>query len=465
MKKLFFIFLLIANHTYSQTTELWGMTSHGGYYNQGTVFKINSDGTNFQVIHEFDSINGRIPTGNLILSSNNFLYGYTQAGGIYDWGILFNINPFNYLFAKKFEFNSNSNSGGTPMGSLIEYSSNNKLYGMNWNALFDYNVINDSLTPCFSFGIINGWLPYETAMIEASNHKLYGMTAFGGIYHPVAISGSGVIFSYDPITNFYTKIHDFDSIGGMQPYGSLIQYIDGLLYGVTSGGGAFYQGVIFSIDTLGTFNKLFDFDATTGRPFQGFCHATNDTLYNATASGGAHNYGTIFSYDPISNTYQKLHDFDSINGSGPNGALIQGSDGKLYGMTISGGTYNCGTIFSFALSSNTFTKIHDFDGTHGKHPGNGLLEIQGPTIHQELNSLDKDLNIFPNPSENFIKVKTHAEITNISLLNLLGECVIQKTISSPSTDIQIDMRSLNPSIYLLIARGNNFNATVRVIKK
>ncbi len=40
---------------------------------------------------------------------------------------------------------------------------------------------------------------------------------------------------------------------------------------------------------------------------------------------------------------------------------MQASDGKLYGMTNTGGTDNRGVIFSFDLSTSGFTKLKDFD--------------------------------------------------------------------------------------------------------
>src|SRR5436190_21458106 len=173
MKKIFFAILFFIKPALSQTSELWGLTSAGGLSNKGTAFKINTDATNFQVVHEFDDTNGGIPTGNLILASDNLLYGLAQAGGVYNYGVLFTIDPDNYLFTKKFDFNSNSPLGETPMGSMIE-GSNGKLYGMNWKTLFDYDILNDTLTPHFSFqsNMTDGWLPYETAMIEATNNKL-----------------------------------------------------------------------------------------------------------------------------------------------------------------------------------------------------------------------------------------------------------------------------------------------------
>ena len=47
---------------------------------------------------------------------------------------------------------------------------------------------------------------------------------------------------------------------------------------------------------------------------------------------------------------------------------MQANDGKLYGMTASGGSSGFGVIFSFDPSSSTYTKLKDFDGTNGANP-------------------------------------------------------------------------------------------------
>ncbi|MBC6425046.1 MAG: hypothetical protein GDA51_10040, partial [Ekhidna sp.] len=41
--------------------KLWGMTSVGGVTGVGTIFRMDSDGGNFSVVHNFDGINGTKP--------------------------------------------------------------------------------------------------------------------------------------------------------------------------------------------------------------------------------------------------------------------------------------------------------------------------------------------------------------------------------------------------------------------
>lgn len=73
-------------------TTLFGTTSEGGSNNLGVIFKINTDGTNFSRIYNFDGVsNGAWPMGSLTLS-NSKLFGITNWGGSNYGGILYRIN-------------------------------------------------------------------------------------------------------------------------------------------------------------------------------------------------------------------------------------------------------------------------------------------------------------------------------------------------------------------------------------
>src|SRR5579883_1177605 len=67
-----------------------------------------------------------------------------------------------------------------------------------------------------------------------------------------------------------------------------------------------------------------------------------------------------------------LFAFDGTNGKVPEDALIQGSDGCIYGTAMEGGVYtNWGTIFKIT-PDGTFAVLHSFDYTNGGSPQAGL---------------------------------------------------------------------------------------------
>ena len=73
-------------------STLYGMTRDGGDSNGGVVFKIETDGTGFSLLHEFagGADDGAWPDGSLTLSGST-LYGMTWEGGDNDVGVIFSV--------------------------------------------------------------------------------------------------------------------------------------------------------------------------------------------------------------------------------------------------------------------------------------------------------------------------------------------------------------------------------------
>jgi uncharacterized repeat protein (TIGR03803 family) len=69
-------------------------------------------------------------------------------------------------------------------------------------------------------------------------------------------------------------------------------------------------------------------------------------------------------------TYQTLFNFNDGNGAAPNSALIQATDGNLYGTTLDGGTGTWGTVFK-VTPTGAFTTIYNFCSTDGCADGIG----------------------------------------------------------------------------------------------
>lgn len=197
----------------------------------------------------------------------------------------------------------------------------------------------------------------NTTPIEPVTGLLYGMASLGGDYD------HGVIWEYDIINKAYEIRHSFDSSStGKNPNGSLVLASDGKLYGMTKNGGANNKGVIFQYD-LSTHDvvKLFDFGSVNGEEPKGsLIQGTDGKLYGMTSAGGLNSKGTIFNYDLSTGIFSKLMDFDGANnGSSPEGDLFQASDGIMYAFTRTGGASNYGVMFSFDPVSSTYTKIMD----------------------------------------------------------------------------------------------------------
>jgi uncharacterized repeat protein (TIGR03803 family) len=213
--------------------------------------------------------------------------------------------------------------------------------------------------------------PTNNNFIMGTDGKLYSMTTYGGLY------GYGAIFSFDPATSTNSDIYDFNNITGANPFGSLLSLASGVWYGMTSLGGANNFGVIFSFDpTSSTYTDLYDFSATGGeQPYGSLIQATDGKLYGLTIDGGLSGDGVIFSFDPVSLTYTDIHDFSGADGEQPNGSLMQAADGKLYGFAAYGGANGDGVIFSMDTSTaHNYLDIYDFNGATGLNPFSSLIQ-------------------------------------------------------------------------------------------
>ena len=87
-------------------------------------------------------------------------------------------------------------------------------------------------------------------------------------------------------------------------------------------------------------------------------------------------------------TFTTLHSFNGTDGSQPIAALVQGTDSNFYGTTSLGGTNSgkscgkttCGTVFQIT-SSGTLTTLHSFDGADGFEPQGALVQTANGTFY------------------------------------------------------------------------------------
>ena len=96
-----------------------------------------------------------------------------------------------------------------------------------------------------------------------------------------------------------------------------------------------------------TFTTLFSFDGTDGLYGTALVQATNGDLYGTTEGGGANGQGTVFKIT-ANGTLTTLYNFCAqsgcTDGQYPNG-LVQATNGDFYGTTQYGGANGAGTVF------------------------------------------------------------------------------------------------------------------------
>ena len=312
--------------------NLYGTTDDGGLRASGTAFKITLAGQ-LTLVHYFcartNCADGEVPESALVPATNGDLYGITSSGG----------------------------SGCSYCGTVFQITSRGTLFTLH---NFDGS---DGLNPL--------------GLMQAGNGDFYGITSTGG-------SGSGgTIFRMTP-TGTLTTLYNFEDFN--YPVAGLVEGTGGDFYGTTityAGGG---YGTIFKMTADGAVTTLRNFSGADGSwPVAPLMEASNGNFYGTTAQGGPASSicvttgcGTVFEITP-EGVLTTLHYFAGPDGLSPSGALIQGSDGNLYGTTSSGGPANsscrlgCGTIFQITPEGK-FTTLHTFDGLDGQYPYVALVQ-------------------------------------------------------------------------------------------
>jgi uncharacterized repeat protein (TIGR03803 family) len=244
-----------------------------------------------------------------------------------------------------------------------------------------------------------GWCKERTVISTASRARAVPV---GNPVRTTGLSGCGTVFKLTK-TGTLTVLHSFCggsgcgslTTDGAEPTGRMVFGANGDLYGTTQIGGlynGFYnQGTIFRITTSGAYTVLHVFSGNFGsepdgaNPAAGLTLASNGDFYGTTTAGGASGDGSVFKMT-ASGTVTLQHSFTgSSDGSMPIGALVQASDGNLYGTCYSGGANGTGTVFRIT-TKGVFTKIYDFaaealPGNIGYLPRAGLIQASDGNLY------------------------------------------------------------------------------------
>lgn len=142
----------------------------------------------------------------------------------------------------------------------------------------------------------------------------------------------------------------------------------------------FWASVVMSAQAQ-TFSTLFDFNQTDGAsPVGALVQGIDGNLYGVTSKGGSPHScqgvsgcGTIFK-TTTEGAVSAVHVFDLSDGAHPAAAPIQGTDGNFYGTTSSGGLHVVdGTLYSLT-PDGTLTTIHNFSIPGGANPSGALVQ-------------------------------------------------------------------------------------------
>jgi uncharacterized repeat protein (TIGR03803 family) len=332
---------------------LYGTAVGGGSSGNGTVFQMDTNGV-VTLVYGFPNgaggnnpPNGANPYAALVQGTNGLLYGTAQSGGANNDGTVFRMTT-NGTGVEAWSLNSAS-SGSWPYAGVVQ-GQNGDFYGTaNFGGANGYGTVfkltpGGVLTGIRSFNNTDGAYPNPTLM-QGGDGNFYGATAGGGA------NTSGTIFKLTP-SGALTTLFSFDQTNGAMPVWALTQDSTGNFYGATFGGGTYGQGTVFKLGANGTFTSLYSFTGTNdgANPNGGLLLASDGNLYGTTQVGGAYGFGTLFRVS-LGGALATLVQFDGYQGANPQGTLIQGTDGNLYGTTLNGGASDVGVIFRLNIDA------------------------------------------------------------------------------------------------------------------
>lgn len=330
--------------------RLYGFTSFAGSSGDGTVFSLNSDGTGYQLMHSFTGADGNQPLiGSTPLISSSTLYGVTYGGGSGGAGTVFKMNTSGTGYQVLHNFTGFSSDGDNPIGTLT--LSGSTLYGVtedggaqNIGTIYKINTDGTALQFLHSFsgGSMDG--NYASGGVLLSGTTLFGMTKFGGT------TNMGTVYKMNIDGSGFQVLHSFTGADGKTPMYSLT-LSGSTLYGMTASGGANGLGSVFKVGVDGSgFQLLHSFTgASDGYDPIGSLTLSGGTLYGVTLFGSGTNEGSVFAMNTDGTGYESLYTFTGGADGGYPWSTPTISGSTLYGMNTYGGASGHGVVFALSV--------------------------------------------------------------------------------------------------------------------
>jgi uncharacterized repeat protein (TIGR03803 family) len=357
-----------------QNGTLYGTTPSGGTNGNGTIFKINTDGTGYAIL--FSLTNSPSPSGGMVCIGST-LYGTTFTGGAADNGSIFKINTDGSDYAELYSFSATMPStfgtntdGNRPQSDLVTdgttlfgtthyggANGNGTIFKINTDGL-GFTVIKTFPPTFLGTNNVSGNILVNTGTNSEGAYPIGGLVLDGTTLYGTAFKGgysNGVVFAVQTDGSDYRVLKHFSTVNGIGTNSDGASPIAGLtlsgdaLYGVTVGGGAGAVGNVFSLKTNGSdFVNLHDFTYDDGMFPRNSLLLDGSTLYGSTAAGGISNKGTIFMLQTNGSNFTILQQFTPTVGTQCDSRFVLSSN-VLFGTTSSSGSNGGGVIFGLTV--------------------------------------------------------------------------------------------------------------------
>jgi uncharacterized repeat protein (TIGR03803 family) len=277
---------------FANGSNLYGVTYEGGggpcrtqwLTGCGTAFQVGLNGLNYKVLHRFQNpeTSGSFPCG--LAAFDGELYGTTFAGGKHRYGTVFRVSFLGDDFSIVHSFAANGD-GASPnpeltvlKGTLFGTTMHGGTVGYDDGTIFSvsaqsvYENVNNAI-----FG-----MPY--AGLTPVHGRLFGTTVTGGL--PDCPQGCGTVYRLAPSGDGFKILRKFDAPpDAVGPQGDLV-VSGGMIYGVSTAGGAYGEGTVFRISPSGSdYEIVYSFKGKREGGSLGIMALAGKYLYG-TADGG-----------------------------------------------------------------------------------------------------------------------------------------------------------------------------------
>ena len=389
--------------TQGRDGRLYGTTNGGPWYGPGSpdageFARFDPSTLDFAIFRAFTGVDGDglFPTSGVTLGSDNYFYGTTPLGGAYGYGVLYKIT-MNGTYTVLHEFTGGLD-GAWPSGPPIEAADGN-FYG----TTSQYGYVNVRQNPSTVYkltrdGVYN--LVYSSTiasgtvfagLIQGGDGKLYVTASAGGTWDCGKVAKIALYGKLLATDGFYCADGLWNPVNtdGQDPVGALTMASDGSYYGVTLHGGTYGKGTLFQLTPALGKTVLYNFGASQADgilPDGNLVQGTDGNLYGTTHTSNDCNWlwcgpATLFQWS-LSSGYRQLYVFPDDNIIvATEGGLMQHTNGLFYGQASSNSN---GSIFSLDMGLGPFVALVRPQGKVGSNAqilGQGLIGTSSVTFN------------------------------------------------------------------------------------
>jgi uncharacterized repeat protein (TIGR03803 family) len=326
-----------ANLAMADAGTIFGTATQGGPANQGFIFSVNADGSDYRLIHGFQFTGTQRPGPNaLMLGPDGALYGTLQDGGDHNRGALYRVETDGSDFTILHHFSdARDQDGGRPI--LIGSDASGTLYGTCNNGqrnaaprLFRINVDGSG------FEVIYRPLTTDernrlTTERDNAAEQVESLQQALASDAPRNVPERVIQQWEERLPQMKARFEEAQA--------ALAAAGDGMLGPMTVGEDGFFYGV-------------------------------------AQAMVDRQQHSVIFRLSDDGRAYEVLHHFDGapLDGTRAETPPLVASDGKLYGFTATGGIANAGVIYRLDRDGSNYEVIFNPEDRFSP----GIRPIEGP---------------------------------------------------------------------------------------